>query len=340
DVEDETTFGYRTRLNISSSFTGNDKLRIQLEEKNLGTYGNDRTGTEMTRIDKEDSNFSYNNLGISKLNYDFKPSKNINASVWATGAGMDDFLDADKAKVQTTRFAKRNPLIHRSAYEDQGIGATIKFNKNANLQLGYTVDGGNNVGDSTAASAGQGLFGRYSAGVQANFKVSGVKLAASYVNSYGTGENFSNGTGSALASQIGSDKVSTDAWGVQASTKLGKKTKIGAWYGNSTSNDKLSADEITLENWAVFASIKDFAKKGNVLGVTFGMPPKVTGASGTSTTDNASLKGTSYLLDVTYRHKVTDRLSIQPGFFAVFNPEHNSDNDTIYGAVLNTTFKF
>ena len=99
------------------------------------------------------------------------------------------------------------------------------------------------------------------------------------------------------------------------------------------------------------------------MGITFGMPPKVTGASGTynktttttvapagggalTTTSSTSSKtitedsGTSYLLDVTYRHKVTDRLSLQPGVFAVFNPEHDNGNDTIWGAVLNTTFKF
>ena len=328
DVEDEITFGYRTRLDITSSFTGKDKLRVRLHQRDNTSYGSDRTGSNMSRIDVQGD--TSDTVEVEKLNYNFKPTKNIAASVWAVGAGMDDFLDADKSKVQTTRFAKRNPLIHRSNSEDQGAGATIKFNKNTNFQLGYTTTNGNEVGD------GKGIGGNYDLGAQLNFKVADVKLGASYVHSYGkTGTDFSHKTGSSNAKMFTSSTVESDSFGLQASTKLGKKTKVGAWYGITNVDEKSGSGEATLQNWAIFASIKDFAKKGNVLGMTFGMPPKVTDADG-ATEDN----DTSYLLDVTYRHKITDRLSLQPGVFAVFNPEHNSDNDTIYGAVLNTTFKF
>lgn len=329
DFEDQITFGQRTRLDITSSFTGKDKLRVRLHQRNNGDFGKTRTGTNMSRIDVQGDTGT---VEVEKLNYDFKPSKNINASVWAIGAGMDDFLDADKAKVQTTRFAKRNPLIHRSNSEDQGAGATIKFNKNANLQLAYTTKNGNQSG------TGNGIGGSYDLGTQLNFKTGGFKVGASYVRSTGSaGTDFSHKTGSANASMFNSSDVKSDSFGVQASTKLNKKTSVGAWYGlTNVDEDVANGGDATLQNWAVFASIKDFAKKGNVLGMTFGMPPKVTSASGSATKDS----DTSYLLDVTYRHKVTDRLSLQPGFFAVFNPNHDNGNDTIYGAVLNTTFKF
>ena len=51
DVEDEITLGYRTRLDITSSFTGNDKLRVRLHQRDNASYGTDRTGTNMSRID-------------------------------------------------------------------------------------------------------------------------------------------------------------------------------------------------------------------------------------------------------------------------------------------------
>ena len=327
DFEDQITFGHRTRLDITSSFTGKDKLRVRLHQRDNENFGSARTGTNMSRIDIQGD--TDNSLEVEKLNYNFRPSKNISASVWAIGAGMDDFLSPDKAKVQTTRFAKRNPLIHRSNTEDQGAGATIKFSKNANLEVGYTTVDGNLAGE------GNGIAGSYSAGAQANFNLGGVKLAASYVHGErNSGSDYSNKTGSSNATLFTNSEVSSDSFGVQASTKLGKKTSIGGWYG-LTNVDADNGGDATLQNWAVFASIKDFAKKGNVLGMTFGMPPKVTDADGT-----AEDPDTSYLLDVTYRHKVTDRLSVQPGFFAIFNPDHNNGNDTIYGAVVNTTFKF
>ncbi|MEO1433855.1 MAG: iron uptake porin, partial [Cyanobacteria bacterium J06633_8] len=108
DFEDQITFGQRTRLDITSSFTGKDKLRVRLHQRDNQSYGSDRTGTNMSRIDVQGDTDGF--VEVEKLNYNFKPSKNISASVWALGAGMDDFLDSDKAKVQTTRFAKRNPF--------------------------------------------------------------------------------------------------------------------------------------------------------------------------------------------------------------------------------------
>ena len=342
DFGDHLTFGYRARLDITSSFTGKDRLRLRLHQRDNQSFGTDRTGTNMSRIDVQGDtgvgnttvagtshSHSGNFVEVEKLNYDFKPSKNIAASIWAVGAGMDDFLDADKAKVQTTRFAKRNPLIHRSNHEDFGAGATIKFNKNANLQLGYTTI------NATEAGAGNGLGGDFDLGTQLNFKLGGVKLAASYVHSNGAEDNFSHSTGSSNADLFGSNRKASNSYGIQASTKLGKKTKVGAWYGATKVNQIGSANKATLQNWAAFASFKDAFRKGNVLGLTFGVPPKVTSASGTTADTN-----TSFLVDVTYRHKVTDRLSLQPGVFMITNPEHNKANNTIYGAVLNTTFKF
>ncbi|HEY9632019.1 MAG TPA: carbohydrate porin [Coleofasciculaceae cyanobacterium] len=41
-----------------------------------------------------------------------------------------------------------------------------------------------------------------------------------------------------------------------------------------------------------------------------------------------------------YRYKITDNISITPGLFVIFNPEHNDANDTIYVGTLLTTFTF
>ncbi|PLZ79564.1 hypothetical protein CBP16_16350, partial [Fischerella thermalis WC217] len=39
-------------------------------------------------------------------------------------------------------------------------------------------------------------------------------------------------------------------------------------------------------------------------------------------------------------YQLTDNISITPGFLAIFNPEHNDNNDTVYVGTLRTTFTF
>ena len=51
-------------------------------------------------------------------------------------------------------------------------------------------------------------------------------------------------------------------------------------------------------------------------------------------------EATSLHFEVFYRFRVTDNISITPGFFLVTNPGHIEDNDTIFVGTLRTTFRF
>ena len=112
-------------------------------------------------------------------------------------------------------------------------------------------------------------------------------------------------------------------------------------------------------------------REGDLLGFIFGMPPKLVDAgpetvgvpvpffeqvisqeSETPVTDNNPniLNGpqrvgqkdeaTSLHFELFYRLKVSDKISVTPGFFLVTNPGHIEDNDTIYVGTLRTTFRF
>jgi carbohydrate-selective porin OprB len=76
-------------------------------------------------------------------------------------------------------------------------------------------------------------------------------------------------------------------------------------------------------------------KKGNLLGFVFGMPPKATRVGQASSDSD-----TSFHLEGFYRYRLTDNIEITPGLVVLFNPEHNSSNDTQYVGVIRTTFKF
>jgi carbohydrate-selective porin OprB len=46
------------------------------------------------------------------------------------------------------------------------------------------------------------------------------------------------------------------------------------------------------------------------------------------------------LVEGSYRFKFTEYLSITPGIIAIFNPEGNSANDTVFVGVIRSTFSF
>lgn len=64
-----------------------------------------------------------------------------------------------------------------------------------------------------------------------------------------------------------------------------------------------------------------------------GMPPHVTNGTGEA-------PDTPIHLEAFYRLRLTDNISITPGFLAVFNPEGDSRNDSVYVGTIRTTFKF
>lgn len=75
------------------------------------------------------------------------------------------------------------------------------------------------------------------------------------------------------------------------------------------------------------------------------MPPKVTGSSfgpsvRTPATARRTDSDTSIHLEALYRYQLNDNISMTPGLIVVFNPEHNSNNDTVVVGVIRTTFRF
>ena len=84
-------------------------------------------------------------------------------------------------------------------------------------------------------------------------------------------------------------------------------------------------------------TVADVGRKGNELGFVFGMPPKAISNDFQPFEDS---KGTSYHAEMYYIYRINPRLSLIPGVYAVFNPEHNPDNNTLVVALLRTSMRF
>ena len=99
-------------------------------------------------------------------------------------------------------------------------------------------------------------------------------------------------------------------------------------------DDNADADIL---NWSAYVTYSDLLKEGSALIVSFGQPPTLVDSEGDAVADDPD---TPYLLNVEYQYNLNDFIQLTPGGYVLFNPNGNSDNDTIYVGALRTIFRF
>ena len=126
-IDDNATFGFRTRLNFDTSFYGKDRLRTRLQAGTIVRY--DRaTGTTMARLGHDASTDA--DLEIDDLFYRF-PIGNFRGFVGTSALDIDNIFDvgnpfmASSGTGGLSRFLRRNPLVFRGP---EGIGAGFDNN--------------------------------------------------------------------------------------------------------------------------------------------------------------------------------------------------------------------
>lgn len=344
DLQSNTTFSNRVRLNLLSSFTGNDQLQIRLNSGNVVNNAS-VTGTNMTRLgfDVGNATTANNSVSIDKVNYAFNLSDSIRVKVDATGGELyenvytfnPDF--ASSARGALSRYGRFSPIYRQG---QGGAGITVNVNPNGPLTLSaaYLGNTANNPAEDNGLFNGANtIFGQVSFRPAQAFNV-GFAYARTYQNS-ASGVNLFQGTGSGFANNPFNSPNATisNNYGVQVTFQPSPKLTLAGWGGYSDIQEETGAGrDAEVWYWAASLGIKDFGREGNVLGVIFGQPPKVTSNDLNTRED----RDTSYHLEGLYKVQLTDNIQVTPGLLVIFNPEHNDSNDTIYVGTLRTTFTF
>ncbi|AOY83849.1 iron uptake porin [Moorena producens JHB] len=345
DIDQNITLSDRVRLNLNTSFTGKDRLRIRLEAGNF-TQLSDVTGTDMARLGHDAD--SGNDVEIPDVFYRFPIGTKFTAYVGTSGLALDDVFDPTNPFLESSgvgalsRFNRRNPVTHRGP-EGAGGGFTYQFSDALSLSLLYLADDG----DAPSPAQGDGLFnGAYSAGAQLGISpIDNLEISLTYVRSYQPGGdvNLSGSTGSDLAKQpFGETATSANRLGAQASLRLTSQIHIGGWFGyiDAIAEDDNGAvsegDNAEILTWSANLSFVDFGKEGAVLSFAGGVPPRATEIDGSDEEDD----DTSYLIEAQYKFPITNNIMITPGAYVIFNPNHDDDNDTIWVGAIRTTFRF
>lgn len=335
-IDSNLTFGSRVRLNFDTSFFGKDRLRTRLQANSIARI--DRaTGTDMARLSFQGDNG--NNLELSRLEYILPVSKQATLYLEGLGGSLNDFTDTlnpyftGSSKGSVSRFGQRNPIYRHG--EGSGIGINYAIGKEVSVSVGFVADRVNDpeVGFNQAA---------YGAIAQLTLKpTDAISLGLTYVRSY---NNLDTGTGSQIANDPFNEESSSivaNSFGLQSSVEISRDLTLGGWVGftRASALDLDNNPSASVFNWAVTVAFADLGE-GNLGGIVIGQPPKAIDNDFQLADREFIDRHTSLHLETFYRFEAVDNVAVTLGLMAITNPEHDSDNDTIYLGTIRTTFSF
>ena len=376
NLQENTIFSDRVRLNLVTSFTGKDQLFTRLEANNTTAFNAPVTGTNITRLVFDTTTNVNNSVQLGKLFYRFPLGSKTTITLDAIGGEFFENFYTFNPLLQSgavgtiSRFGRFSPIYRASnsssgSNTGSGISAVFKLSNSLTFSAGYLARRGN---DPTTS---RGLFnGSYGALAQVAFEPNkNFGIGLTYAHSYFSGGNndvtVSGGYGSAFANQpfgagIGNTAAtpigvatSANQYSIETSYRFNPGFALSGWvsYTQAIAEDGTGLANVGRGNkadiwgWAVTLAFPDLGKKGNLAGIIFGQPPKVTSSDygalvPTAVSARREDTDTSFHIEALYRYQLNNNISVTPGLIVILNPEHNNSNDTIYVGTIRTTFRF
>lgn len=354
------TFGYNLQLSLVTQFDNRSLLLTGIQAGNASTASIPVAGSAnfltntYTRLGYELD--TANAVQLSDLSYRVLVGDRLAVIVGAAGVapssvfrGPNRYESAGQGALSS--FAQRNPILNFPG--QAGLGFDWQISDNISLQGVYAA--------SLASDPNNGLTGGpFTAGVQLAISPSdAIDLALYYLNSYTTNSSLNTGIGDNLIGPI-AGRFSTNAFGGTATWRISRQITLGGWAGYTTSEsrDVGLGGTVNTFNWMAFLNFPDLFAEGNLGGIYVGQPPKITssnitqggvpafnipsviGLTGVNGGDFGGQPSTTTHLELFYRMRLNDNISITPGVLFIFNPVQTAGSDTITVGAIRTTFTF
>jgi len=346
-------FGYNLNLTFLTQFEAQNRslLLVSLSAGNLSLASGLPLRDSYTLLGYEGT--TNNQFALSDLSYRFKVGNNAALIVGAAGVspsgvfrGPNRFEGSGAGPLSA--FAQRNPILGLGG-GSAGIGFDWQISDRISLQGVYSA------ADPANATQG-GLFGgSYVAGLQTTLTpTDAVDVALYYLRAYTTGGSLNTGIGDSVISNSANTSFLTDAVGATLNWRLNRYITLGTWGGYTTSNAVAgTSGTVETTNWIVYLNLPDLFKQGNLGGIYIGQPPKITssnlllgnipstiGLSGVLAGDRGAQPDTTTQVELFYRYRLTDNITITPGLIFLFNPLQTATSDTVTIGTIRTTFSF
>ncbi len=344
----ETTLQQRTRILVTSSFTGKDLLVTRIAAGNA-VVPNLAGGTrEVVQSTQWYGNFN-NQFFLVTSYYLFPVTKRFTAIVAANGGlhadyapTLSPFEDYDAGTTSLSVFALRNPIYRLGG----GTGASFlyQFTNQLALSAGYLA------GAASRSDQRNGLFdGTYSSLAQLTWTpTTQVSLALTYNHGYfprgtfGFGDNsptFGLGayTGTGVAnSTLAQFPTVANSYGAEFSWRPKPSVILSGWFG-LTKARAIGAGDGNIWTYALTLALPDLGKKGNLAGLIVGAQPYLTGLDNIKPPNSSDIPIT---VEAFYKYQILDNISITPGLLWVKSPNQNADNQDILLGIVRTSFTF
>jgi len=344
--DDRTIFGSRLRLDLQTSFNGEDLLFTRLSRSDFPGFASE-IGTfqgNLSFAESDDDDFS-----LDTLYYAFRVGDRLDFIIGTAGLEADDiaptinFLDGDGGSGSISAFGTRNPVYYPPG--DAGIGITHHPIEQIQITAGYIASPANEP------SSGNGLFnGAYSALGQVTIApIESLSLAATYVHSFNqsdteTGTNLSNlqsFTDDLFGTEI---PTISNSYGLELSWAINDRFVVGGWGGLSkvsnlsTINQAIDRGTQDIWNWSATLALPDLGTEGSLGGFVVGSEPTVTDSSIVNLESDSDR---SLHLEAFYQYQVNDNISITPGVIWITEPDGEiQDADDLVIGTVRTTFSF
>jgi hypothetical protein len=313
-------FGSRLRLDLETSFTGEDQLRLRLQSTNVARL-DDVFDTDRARlaIQGEDQG----QVELSRLDYQFPLGDRTDLIIPIVGGSISDIADplnpllSSSGQGSLSRFGQRNPLYRQGG--GTGLGIRHQVSDRLNLSWGYLSEAQNLLPDQNTVAFTQLTLA----------PTNTVSLGLLYIYAF---NGLDTGTGSQLASDpFDSDAISSHSVGLQASANITPQLVLSGWAGwtRAIATDLPHTPEADILNWAVILGYQDLLGEGNQAALVIGSPPEIL--------NNAT--PAPLHVELSYKIQMNEHISVTPGLIIVTHPEEGAPASMITG-VIRTTFRF
>jgi hypothetical protein len=321
-----TAFNYDLRLNLDTSFTGQDLLKTRLRSANFSSnpFG---SSSSIFKLDKADntSGENGNNVVIDRLYYQF-PAFNNKATLTAGAAVRNTEIawmpSAYKSGILDFFAVAGTPGVYNKA---TGAGFGAQYGKKGLIAgVNYVAQNG--------ADSSTGVFDETGAlNTLAQIGYRGTNWGAAFGYRYGTEgtrvrtyNGLNGASGTLVPGQTSNGYALNAYWQPQKSSVI---PSISAGYGWNTVSGTPSAATDS-QSWFAGLQWEDVFVGGNSAGVAIGQAP----------TGEDLEKAT--MLEFFYKYQVSDNISVTPAIFYASDNQRLTDNSSNWGGVIQTTFKF